>query len=262
MSETGVGKLRQYKSERSASSNAVPVPRSAEAARAILKKVKLQGKPQEKERATKRGQPGSVSSEGGASRQLILDVSASLFSSQGYTETSMRQIATKVGMQTASLYYHFASKELILSEILRLSILSVASPVTEALESLPGNWSPAQRLLHAIEAHARAAYLKPDYTSTAVRCAGQIPRKTARAASPLRDKYENVWRTLFDDAAAANQIREGINVSILRPFILHSLNRTLAWFDPKRGNVEDLVRILCVSCSSFLVEKPKPSRPK
>ena len=64
MSETGVGKLRQYKSERSASSNAVPVPRSAEAARAILKKVKLQGKPQEKERATKRGQPGSVSSEG------------------------------------------------------------------------------------------------------------------------------------------------------------------------------------------------------
>jgi AcrR family transcriptional regulator len=40
-------------------------------------------------------------------RELILNTAARLFTQQGYTETSVRQIADEVGCTEAALYYHF-----------------------------------------------------------------------------------------------------------------------------------------------------------
>ena len=40
-------------------------------------------------------------------RELILDTASKLFTQQGYTETSVRQISDEVGCTEAALYYHF-----------------------------------------------------------------------------------------------------------------------------------------------------------
>lgn len=48
----------------------------------------------------------------------IINASIDLFSISGYTETSIRDIAKKVGIKTSTIYYHFESKEAILSSIL------------------------------------------------------------------------------------------------------------------------------------------------
>ncbi|MDP1940010.1 MAG: helix-turn-helix domain-containing protein, partial [Gallionella sp.] len=52
------------------------------------------------------------------SRDLILRVAAQLFRQQGYSATTLRQIAEKAGMKAGSIYYHFDSKTAILDEIL------------------------------------------------------------------------------------------------------------------------------------------------
>src|SRR5512135_1135219 len=44
-------------------------------------------------------------------REAILDTSAKLFSQQGYTGVSIRDIAQACGMTNAALYYHFKNKE-------------------------------------------------------------------------------------------------------------------------------------------------------
>ena len=44
-------------------------------------------------------------------RDTILDTSAKLFSQQGYTGVSIRDIAQACGMTNAALYYHFKNKE-------------------------------------------------------------------------------------------------------------------------------------------------------
>jgi AcrR family transcriptional regulator len=44
-------------------------------------------------------------------RDAILDTSAKLFSQQGYTGVSIRDIAQACGMTNAALYYHFRNKE-------------------------------------------------------------------------------------------------------------------------------------------------------
>ena len=47
-------------------------------------------------------------------RQRILDVALDLFTEQGYDGTSLRQIAERLGVTKAAIYYHFESKEDIL----------------------------------------------------------------------------------------------------------------------------------------------------
>lgn len=57
-----------------------------------------------------------------APREEILAAAAELFASQGLAATTTRQIAERVGIRQASLYYHFAGKDEILLELLTQSV--------------------------------------------------------------------------------------------------------------------------------------------
>lgn len=55
--------------------------------------------------------------EKGNTKERILDVSLDLFSIRGFEATSIAQIADAVGLRKASLYSHFASKQVILDTL-------------------------------------------------------------------------------------------------------------------------------------------------
>jgi AcrR family transcriptional regulator len=69
-----------------------------------------------------------VGETGTATRRLILQAALDLFSVDGFTGTSLREIAEKVGISKPALYYHFGSKEELLVEIVR--------PIQDALDDL------------------------------------------------------------------------------------------------------------------------------
>jgi AcrR family transcriptional regulator len=58
--------------------------------------------------------------KGRARRQEILQTAFRAFAEQGFRATSMREIADMVGLSQAGLLHHFASKEELLAEVLRL----------------------------------------------------------------------------------------------------------------------------------------------
>lgn len=57
--------------------------------------------------------------EKGSTKQEILEVALTLFSTQGFEATSISQIADAVGIRKASLYSHFENKQAILDTIVR-----------------------------------------------------------------------------------------------------------------------------------------------
>src|ERR1700710_715412 len=60
----------------------------------------------------------------GAMREVILDIALELFNEQGYDKTSLREIAERLKVTKAALYYHFERKEDILLQLhLRLHAL-------------------------------------------------------------------------------------------------------------------------------------------
>jgi AcrR family transcriptional regulator len=69
-----------------------------------------------------------------APRDEILHVAAELFVRQGLAATTTRQIADRVGVRQASLYYYFAGKDEILLELLTQSVRP-SLQVAETLEA-------------------------------------------------------------------------------------------------------------------------------
>ncbi|RMG74722.1 MAG: TetR/AcrR family transcriptional regulator [Chloroflexi bacterium] len=72
-------------------------------------------------------------------RELIVDAAAALFKEQGYTATSIRQIADQVGCTEAALYYHFKDgKRALLQAVLEDHAPSLMAILQgcEAAESL------------------------------------------------------------------------------------------------------------------------------
>jgi AcrR family transcriptional regulator len=71
----------------------------------------------------------------GSTRERILDVALELFSEQGYEQTSLREIADRLGLTKAALYFHFERKEDILLE-LHMRLHALGRDAMEQLASL------------------------------------------------------------------------------------------------------------------------------
>ncbi|MEU8740501.1 TetR/AcrR family transcriptional regulator [Streptomyces halstedii] len=65
----------------------------------------------------------------GNTRQRIQDVAMELFADQGYDKTSLREIAERLDVTKAALYYHFKTKEDILNSLFEV----LNRPVEELL---------------------------------------------------------------------------------------------------------------------------------
>ncbi|MFF0779579.1 TetR/AcrR family transcriptional regulator [Streptomyces sp. NPDC003720] len=71
---------------------------------------------------------GTKQQRRGNTRQRIQDVALELFVEQGYEKTSLREIAERLGVTKAALYYHFKTKEEI--------IVSLFEDLTQPIEDL------------------------------------------------------------------------------------------------------------------------------
>ena len=88
-------------------------------------------------------------------RARIMDEAATLFVQQGYEATSLRHLADVVGMKAGSLYYHFASKDELLTEILRRGIEVMETAFDEADRATSGA-DAATRVAAHVRAHLAA----------------------------------------------------------------------------------------------------------
>ena len=82
----------------------------------------------------------------------ILQEASEQFAKRGFAETSMRDIASSVGVQAASIYSHFSSKEEILWQIIRETTRDLVRLQEAALAEVEG---PYERLRTFAYVHAR-----------------------------------------------------------------------------------------------------------
>ena len=173
-------------------------------------------------------------------RQLILDTAARLFREDGYAATSLRDIADACGMKAGSLYYHFASKDAIIGEVLRIGVERVSAEVRGAVAALPAD-ADARTLLHtAIRAHLSALLELHDYTSANVRIFGQVPASVRDAHIATRDAYERFWTSLLKRCAKLGGWDPRRKLGLTRLFLINALNGSLEWFSEGRSTVDEL----------------------
>ena len=80
--------------------------------------------------------PRPPRSQGAETRERILDVAQELFTQHGYDKTSLRDIADRLGITKAALYYYFERKEDILLE-LHLRLHAMGTTLLDELVAAP-----------------------------------------------------------------------------------------------------------------------------
>ena len=94
-------------------------------------------------------------------KHQILDTSAKLFREKGFEATTMRDIATEMNMEAASLYHHIKSKEQILEEI----CFTMADKLIISIKDVNDIYfNAAERLQSVIKNHIEILTGHPDYS--------------------------------------------------------------------------------------------------
>ena len=173
-------------------------------------------------------------------RRQILLAAASLFREKGYKATTLRDVAELAGMGAGSMYYHFASKDAILREVLDVGIATIDEAVRAAVAALPADATPAERLREAIRADLRALLETSQYTPAYARIYNQLPATIKRRDHPRRLAYLTYWRELVFAAQRAGQLRDDLPVEVFVEFLVGAMSRTTEWFNPRAASVDAL----------------------
>ena len=164
------------------------------------------------------------------SRKAQIDRTATaMFRARGFAATSMRELATELGLEAGSLYSHIKSKE----EILHRVCFGLAEEFFAGFaEATTDTAAPvAAQLRQAIEAHVRV--LTRDSAASAVflhewRHLSE-PARTEFLA--LRDRYEAAFRALIQRGIAQGELHAP-DAAFAALTLLASLNWLPAWYRP------------------------------
>jgi AcrR family transcriptional regulator len=86
-------------------------------------------------------------------RGRILEAALGLFAESGFHGTSIRSIGAAAGINSATLYSHYASKEEVLRDLVMIGLTELEARLTEATASLS---RPSERLSALVHAHVKA----------------------------------------------------------------------------------------------------------
>ncbi len=166
-------------------------------------------------------------------RIKLLDAAATLFAQNGFHAVSMRDIASAVGMLPGSMYYHFPSKDDLLLATYEEGVRQISERVDTACAAAKDPWDKVEA---ACKAHTEMLLDESDYAQVIVSVFPRDVPAVAHNLKPLRDGYEDKFRTLIEDLPLAADVDR----HALRLMLLGALNWSKSWYDPDKGSPGDI----------------------
>jgi AcrR family transcriptional regulator len=162
-------------------------------------------------------------------------------SSKGFAGTRLSDVAEYAELQAPAIYYYFGSREELIEEVMYCGIAELRKHVQDALDDLPPETSPLERIMVAVEAHLRHELEISDYATASIRNSRQIPHRLRTRQVKEETAYGRMWRRLFDNALADGQIRPGLDPRYAHLLVLGALNWAAEWRDARRDSVDGIV---------------------
>ena len=127
-------------------------------------------------------------------KNQITDVATNKFREKGYRAVSMRELADHVGIEAASFYNHFDSKESILKEICFRMAHEFFNGIEEALQE---EHAPDKMLALAIKSHISVITENTDASAVFFHDWRYLSEPYLSEFKELRLKYENIYREII-----------------------------------------------------------------
>jgi AcrR family transcriptional regulator len=159
----------------------------------------------------------------------VWTVSAQLFREKGYHATTTRELAERLEITRASLYYHVTKKEDLLYGISVEALDRVTSAVREAIETVD---DPNERIRALILTHLTSMLTDIDMHATMLLDLQQLTGDELAEVVSLRNTYEALVASVVREAQAAGALRGDISDRNLTLGLLNMLNWTITWYRP------------------------------
>jgi AcrR family transcriptional regulator len=173
-------------------------------------------------------------------RDKVLAAAVELFAKYGYHAATMRDIARIAGIQAASIYYHYVSKQALLVEIMETHMRQLNGNLEQIVSKQD---TVQQRLFEAISNHI---YLHTTYKSeffiidTEIRA---LEGENRRKILDLRDHYEDLFQKLLAEGIEKGVLRQ-TDVKVSSYAIIAMCTEVAQWFRPSgRLSVQQVIEI-------------------
>ena len=187
--------------------------------------------------------PGPAAGDS-STRDVILDSAARLIVEEGFAACTMRAISQRVQIKAGSLYYHFASKDDIVFEIMNLGAAMLHDAVIAADAALPPDAPFAERIATAVRAHVLC---KSDRTQPFMQVYEYLPTAVKRQSREMRHRYAGFWIAFLEAGKRSGEVRPDLDAQVFVPFFLSALNRLPEWVRPGPRPLDEIIAMICAT---------------
>jgi AcrR family transcriptional regulator len=168
-----------------------------------------------------------------------------LFAQNGYDGTSLKAIASQVGVSTAALYWHFDSKD----EIYLAAIEKMLTDFLDAIRAGVHSTEPLPRLREFVSAHIRFQLERREEAGVFARTIGvrqfadSLPEQRRAALVALQRSYLTELRAILVSGRDIEKLQfDDIRVTAFAVTTLCEYVHT--WFNPDGAlSIDDIVRL-------------------
>jgi len=170
----------------------------------------------------------------------LLKAAAKLFRDQGFERTTVRELAKEVGIQSGSLFHHYASKQDILLSVVEQTVLLNTQILKQALALNHSSKDKVQALIHC---ELQSVLIDTDHkTSVMIYEWRRLNDSNREIILGLRDDYEQLWIETLTQAKADGIVT--IDPLILRRLLIGAISWSVNWFkDDGELSLQELAQI-------------------
>jgi AcrR family transcriptional regulator len=164
--------------------------------------------------------------DGQSVKEAVMAAAVQLFAEYGYHAAPLRTIASMAGIQAASIYYYYESKQALLVEIMDTYMQRLNANLEKILRECD---DPLQRLYEAVANHIRLhTSYKAEFfiIDTEIRA---LEGENRAYILRLRDQYERLLQELLRDGMERGVFRRG-DVKVSSYAIIAMCTEVATWF--------------------------------
>jgi len=202
--------------------------------------------------------PAAVSAVRAGTREQILTATTSLFHERGFHGATMREIADRAGVESATIYYYFRGKQALLFTIMSETI---ADLLDSAQDALADTADPAECLRRFVANHVCFhAIRKPEAAISDSELDSLDPSFRVEIVNG-RDTYELVLRRILEAGETSGAFSLP-DVGMVARAILSMATGVAVWYRPEGAlspeDIGDIYADLALYMSTGLLINPAP----
>lgn len=171
----------------------------------------------------------------------VVDAAATAFAERGFVGASTRDVADRLGVRVASLYYYLPSKDAALAAVCEFG-------VREFIENLRGILSgdkpAAEKLRAAVANHLSPLRSHPaaDYIRVFLRHRHELPDGPRQDVAKLAAEYQALIERIFLEGMASGEFRSDLNPKLATLGLLGLCNSVIAARAlPRDASIDDFI---------------------